>query len=307
MKNELQQARNAATAEAEKAAKAQATADAALAQQKAEAPADAEATARHAEELRALEERLKKEFEEELARAVNAAATANPDQQVAIEAAVATRLQELNAKHEQEVSSAIERGRMEASTKLRLKDAQIMKAQNRLKELEAQLASLKAGGASQPIDTVAAGAKPAAATQPNAAAAKAAPPSTSAPKPAGPANAQKPAGGAVAPRPSGLPQKPGAVPLPGAGRGRGGAVRGAARGGAPGLAIRGAAPAATEGATTDAGPSDGVSIMGAASKRPREEGEASGDDSLAKRLKPEGTPKPPVQLRRDRVPPPTAP
>ena len=46
--------------------------------------------------------------------------------------------------------------------------------------------------------------------------------------------------------------------------------------------------------------------MGAASKRAREEGEASsGEDSLAKRLKPADGSGKPVTLRRDRVPPPS--
>jgi nucleoprotein TPR len=302
-------------AELEKAAaNTQAAIDAALAKQRSELKDDAEATARHAEELRGLEERLKRQHQEELARAVEAAKTAtpaSPDQQAAIESAVTARVQELQAKHEEEISAAVERGRMEASAKTKLKDGQLVRVQARCKELEAQLAQLKTGGAAAPAASPTAGtSKPAPPTQ----AGKATPGTAAAPKPApGNAAAPKPAPGnaataaanaaAAAARPTGLPQKPGAAAPPGAGRGRG-AVRGAARGAAPGgLAIRGSA--ATPPATTPtpaAGPSDGVSIIGAASKRPREEGEATEEDSLAKRLKPEGATKP-VQLQRNRVPP----
>lgn len=295
LNSELQQARNATATEAgNAAANTKAAVDAALAQQKTQGDGDPDAGARHAEELRNLEERLKKQHAEELARAVEAAKTTsgtNSDQST-IDAALAARLQDIQAKHAQEIEAAIERGRMEASTKTRLKDSQLLKAQKRLKELEAQLAQLQSGAPAP-----AASSKPTQPVQANPAA-KVAPAATT--KPPAPAQIQKPAPTAAAPRPSGLPQKPGVPPT--AGRGRGGAVRGTARGGAPGLAIRGAAPAATEVSPAASSPSEGVSIMGAASKRPREEGEASGDDSLAKRLKPEGAK--PVQLQRNRVGPP---
>lgn len=268
----------------------------ALTKQKAElqGQGDAQAAARHVEELRAVEERLKKQHEEELKRAVEdakAGVAANPDQQAVIEAAVSARLRELQEKHEQEVVAAIERGRLEAGAKMKLKDAQLVRAQTRVKELEALQLQLKSGAPAQSPATAAA--------QPTAS------PSTSnaAAKPVAPAGGSQKS---TASRPSGLPQKPGAAPA-GATRGRGGAPRGGARGGAAGLSIRGAAPnaaASAESSQATASPTDGVSIMGAASKRPREDGgEASGDDSLAKRLKPEGATKP-VQLRRDRVPPP---
>ena len=90
-------------------------------------------------------------------------------------------------------------------------------------------------------------------------------------------------------------------PHPGVGRGRGAPARGRGAGvaAAAGLSIRGAAPAAAEGA--EGAPAEGVAIAGAG-KRAREEGEASGDDSLAKRLKPEGAGAGrPVPIQRNRV------
>lgn len=308
LNSELQKARAAAAEEAQKAAvNTKAAVDSALAQQKAAGQADTATTDRLQEELRNLEERLKKQHAEELARAVDAARAAssiNPDQQAAIDAVVAARLREVHAKHEQEIEAAIERGRLEAGAKSRLKDSQLLRANARLKDLEAQLAQYKSGTVTQQGKPPAAAvAKPAPAAQANAGA-KATPASTSAAaaKPAAPAQGQKAAGpaGPAQTRPGGLPPRPGALS---AGRGRGAAVRGGtARGGAPGLSIRGAAPSASEASPAAPGPSDSISITGAASKRPREEGEASGDDSLAKRLKPEGAK--PVQLQRNRVPPP---
>ncbi|GJE88476.1 hypothetical protein PsYK624_045590 [Phanerochaete sordida] len=292
LNKQLQEARAARVAEQKKAAAIiKQAVENALARQKAElqGQGQAELAARHAEEIRALEERLKKEHEEELKRAVDeakSAIAANPDQEAAIEAAVSIRMRQLQEKHEQEVAAAVERGRMEAGAKMKLKDAQLVRVQQKLKELEAL--QLKSQQATQSPVTETTQPPQTAAAPPAAAAAKPAAAAAGAPKAAGP-------------RPSGLPQKPGATA--GATRGRGGAPRGGARGGAAGgLSIRGAAPAAS----TDAAASsaDGVSIMGAASKRPREDGgEGAGEDSLAKRLKPEGAAKP-VQLRRDRVPPP---
>ena len=300
----MQKARTAAAEESQKAtANIKAAVDSALAQQKTEGHADAIAPGQLQEELRNLEERLKKQHAEELARAVeatSAASSANPDQQAAIDAAVNARLQEIHTKHEQEIEAAIERGRLEAGAKTRLKDAQLLKVNARLKELEAQLAQFKTGAPTQQGTSAASAAKPAPAVQTNAGAKVTA--LAAGAKPAAPAQGQKAPGaaGAAQTRPGGLPPRPGA---PNA-RGRGGAARGGgpARGGAPGLSLKGAAAATSEAGPAAPGPSDGVSIMGAASKRPREEGEASGDDSLAKRLKPEGAK--PVQLQRNRVPPP---
>jgi len=72
------------------------------------------------------------------------------------------------------------------------------------------------------------------------------------------------------------------------GRGRGG-VRGniGIRGAAAPSAGRGAgAPQGLAGAGSTVGGTAGVAIMGAASKRSREEGEVSKEDTLSKRMKP---------------------
>jgi nucleoprotein TPR len=75
-------------------------------------------------------------------------------------------------------------------------------------------------------------------------------------------------------------------PVRGRGRGVRGniGIRGAA---APGVGRgAGAPPHGPAGGATSAGGAAGVAIMGAASKRTREEGEVSTEDSLSKRLKP---------------------
>ncbi|CCM06215.1 uncharacterized protein FIBRA_08460 [Fibroporia radiculosa] len=287
------------------AAQQQAAVDAAVEKLRAElqvvssSTSSDEVAARHARELQELEERLTTRHREELKAAVEAAiaqgqthaSVSSPDVDQAVQAAVAANEAKLKEQHEQELAGAVERGRMEQAAKTKLKDHQLVRAQAKLKELEGQMQELRKNGvipqAPPPATTTA---KPMAA----------APASASTSKPAINAPAA-----AVAQRT--LPRKPslGHPTAEGLGRGRG-AVRGVARGG---LAIRGtagvgrgAAPAAS------APPADGttgeVSIVGAAGKRAREEGETAPDDSLAKRLKPaEGSSKP-VTLRRDRVPPP---
>ena len=265
-----------------------------------------EIVARHAQELRALESKLTAKFQVEMKAAVDAATSAaraeaapslGGDQQVVIQQAIAAHEQKLKEQHEAEIAAAVERGRMEASAKGKIKDQQLVRAQNKLKELEAQILTWKQTGVIKET-TPTANAKPAIASVP-AAPTPAAPTSTSANTATGPKT---------------LPRKPtlntAQTALPaGAGRGRGAVLRGAARGAAQSLAIRGTAAgrgAPAQASTGTAAEGSGVSIMGAASKRAREEGEASsGEDSLAKRLKPADGSGKPVTLRRDRVPPPS--
>ncbi|CAL1712475.1 unnamed protein product [Somion occarium] len=257
-----------------------------------------DAAKRHAEELRALEERLTKQRHEELAKTAEAAKQLQPAglsdeaQKAAIDAAVAAREKELKEAHEVEVTAAVERGRMEVAAKSKLKDAQLVRAQNRLKELEGKVAEWRQQGlipeepaASTATPTV----KTTAPAKATAAGAKPTPPARPAPAVAGPSST--------------LPRKPvTAVPTT---RGRGGApaARGAGRSHAPavGLSIRGSAHAGE--AQSPAESTASMSIMGA-SKRAREDGDGAADDSLAKRIKPAdgaGKPAPPVALRRDRV------
>lgn len=263
---------------------------------------------RHAEELRNLEARLKAQHQAELKAALDAAklstTSSNEDPKAAIAAAIAAHDRELQARHYEEIASAVERGRMEQAAKGKLKDSQLVKAQKKVKELEIQILEWRKAG------MIPEAAAPASATAPpstptSSTAATAGPSSThAAPAAPAPAPTQSPAANA------GLPRKP-SMTLPtgpadgGAGRGRGGVSRGgpSIRGAARGLNIRGAAPG-RGGATSPTASTGGVSIMGAA-KRPRDE---TGDDSLAKRLKPADpsanapSSGKPVTLRR---PPPT--
>ncbi|KAI0260660.1 hypothetical protein BC834DRAFT_925773 [Gloeopeniophorella convolvens] len=282
----------------------------------------------HADDLKALEERLAAKHQEELKAAVDAAvakaqetapasaAAAPEDQKAVIEAAVAAAVsakeQELQALLEAAKVEAIERGRLEGAMKLRLKDTQLVKAQGRLKELEAQIEELKKAGAA-PSESASAppAASPSTSTPPPASAPP--PATTSAAVPAAaPARGGAPARG----RPSVAGAAAAAAGQAPRGRGRGAprgsmSIRGAGAG-------RGGAPAGA------AAPAGGVSIMGAAAKRTREETEGSADDSLAKRLKPAagqaadasgaaaaapagggGGSGKPVTLQRNRVPPPS--
>ncbi|THH00176.1 hypothetical protein EW026_g2304 [Hermanssonia centrifuga] len=296
------------------AAQQKAAIEAAIERVKAEMQAagnsSTETDSRHAEELRALEERLAKKYQEELKSAVDAAkanvakGTAGPDQKAAIDAAIAAREQEWKSAHEAEIAAAVESGRREAEAKNKIKDAQLVRTQAKLKVLEGQLEQLKNNGilpdvvsnppsATTQPSTKLPGAPAALQAKPSAAPTTVKPPIATAKPGAPPPKAPAPAGG-----PSTLPQKPG---VGGAGRGHP-----APRGGAParvaaaaGLVVRRAAEGA-EAKSNDTG----VSIMGAAGKRAREDGEASGDDALAKRLKPEGAGKP-VPIQRNRIPPPS--
>jgi nucleoprotein TPR len=250
-----------------------------------------ELSKRHAEEMRALQERLSKKYQEDQKAAVDAAVAAvqigqpsgaspsESGQSAAIAAAVAAREKELQALHAEEIASAVDRGRMEQATKGKLKDAQLVKSQKRVKELEAQILEWRNAG-HIPGSPVVATPSPTAPIKP----ATSNTPSTS-----------------VA-----LPRKPsivaGTAPVEGAGRGVRGGVRGVVRGAARGLNIRGAAPGrggAPPGSTsiTTSAPTGQVSFIGAASKRSREEGEPA-DDSLVKRLKPAEGGSGPVPLRR---------
>lgn len=262
---------------------------------------------RHARELRALEESLTKKYQEELRTAQEelrvalekvAAASqrqgGSSGQEAAIAAAIAAHDAKLKEQHEHDIAAAVERGQAEQAMKSKLKDAQLVRTQHKLKDLEAQILEWQKAGII-PQQTNASAAPKAAAGPSTTPATHATPPTpTTATAPTSVPN-------------TGLPRKPSVnVPSEGVGRGRG-AVRGGLRGAARGLAIRGAAPGRGGAPSTAAGPTmqeaTGVSIIGAASKRGRDD-EVTADDSLAKRLKgPEGAGKP-VQLRRDRVPPP---
>ncbi|KAI0693206.1 hypothetical protein BC835DRAFT_1276339 [Cytidiella melzeri] len=267
-----------------------------------------EAMKRATEELRALEERLTKQHQEELKKAVEAATAAvssvktegAADEKVADDASTAKET-ELKAKHEEELAAAVERGRMEASAKTKIKDSQLVRAQTRVKELEGQLQEARKAGflPTPPVpgpSTTAA--KPGPSTTPAAAAAAKPGPSKPTLPPASTAAPAKPM--PVGSRVSALPARPGQPQPVGAGRGRGGPVRG--RGG---IAIRGAAPGVSPPIVpANADATNGISIAGAAAKRTREDTDgADGDNTLAKRLKPEGAAKPPVRLVRDRATP----
>lgn len=256
--------------------------------------ASEELSKQHAEELRALEERLIAKHRDELEEAIEAAtakaqesapapapAPTAEDQKAVIDAAVAAAVAakdaELKTKYQGDIEKAVESGRLEGTMKLRLKDTQLVRAQNKVKELELQIEEWRKTGVVPGEPTPSASAPPA--TSPSTATSPSVPsPTTSIPA----------RGGAPAP-PTRKPSVPGAAAggatqLPARGRGRG-----TARGGS--IGIRGAAaPSAGRGAGVPApgaaGGAGGVAIMGAAAKRTREEGEVATEDSLAKRLKP---------------------
>ena len=261
--------------------------------------ASPEIIAKHAEELRALEERLVQKHQAELKAALEAAKASGPapppETQAAIDAALAAYRETLKEEHAKALDDAVERGRKEAAARAKIKDQQLVRTQTRVKELEARI---------QQLD-------PTTATSAPTAAKEAAP---SKPTPVAPPVATTPAvpatGAPAAPAtgkaglPVNLPAKP--TPVPRApSRGRGGPPAQAGRTG--GLAIRGAAPGVGRGAGGAAAASAVAAAAGdatsGAAKRTREDGAV--DDTAAKRQKQgEGAPNPPVALRRNRVPPP---
>jgi nucleoprotein TPR len=254
--------------------------------------AQEELVKRHAEELRSLEAKLTAKHQEELRALLEKAqqekpattAETNQNKEMVQKAVIA----ELQAKHAEEISAAVERGRMESAAKSKLKDSQLVRAQKRVKELEAQIIGTSGSAAAPSAPT--AGPSSSTTTPIASNLAQAATPSTP---------ASNPAPNASATTNSPLPRKPSvANPPPPTGPARGvgrGTVRGRgvqrALGGAVGLGR--AAP--TKPAETP--PAGGMQIMGAAAKRPLDD--TSSEDSLAKRLKQaEPTAKPPVQIRR---------
>ncbi|EIW59409.1 uncharacterized protein TRAVEDRAFT_121374 [Trametes versicolor FP-101664 SS1] len=255
--------------------------------------ASADIIAKHAEELRALEERLVKKHEEELKAAVEAAvktagAAAVPaDAQSAIDAAIAAHKKELEETHSKEIADAVERGRKEAAARSKLKDQQLVRAQAKVKELEAKILQIEGN---------APGAAPATAPPTPTIAAPPAESSAAASTSTAPAPVSAPPAATAGPGKAGLPARPGGASAPrGRGRGvppaRGLSIRGAAPGGGRGAAV------AAAGAAPNAGAAN-------AAKRARD-GDAPEDDAAAKRLKQGEGSKPPVQLRRDRVLPPS--
>lgn len=280
---------------------------------------------KHAEELQALEARLKAQFETELKAAVAAAeakvkeesvapAAVPADTESAVKEAVAKREKEIMATVDERITKAQEAGRMEIQAKMKVKDGLLVRVQTKIKQLEAQVDAWKKAGLVPEDDApvAASGSSTAvnATTTPAITAPAPAPAASTAPAPiqAHTTAAPAPRGGVrggLGARGTALPRRP-SVPAAGpsnigVGRGRGGmSIRGTAN---PTAAVNAAAAANT-----------GLSISGAAAKRAREENDAAAGNSLAKRLKPaEGGaapnaggnagagPKPPVQLQRNRT------
>jgi nucleoprotein TPR len=246
----------------------------------------------HEEQIRLLTVKHQQELKSAVDAAV-AAATASVgsgsgvDLEAAIAAAIKVHDEEFESQRAEEIAAAVERGRMEQGAKAKLKDQALVRAQSKLKELESRVLDWrKAGWIPEPsAATTVSGSAPLPV------------PSPTTDSPSNPTPSASTGGS--------LPRKPSllvpAVPAEGAGRGRG-AVRGVTRG-ARLLPTRGAAPG--RGAAPAASTGGGVSILGAAGKRSREDTDAP-DDSLAKRIKPAEAPgSKPVTLRRDRLPPPS--
>jgi nucleoprotein TPR len=281
-----------------------------------------ELSRKHTQELEALRAELTAQHEAALKAAVDAAtkaakteaATSPSDEstKAAIAAAIAAHDAELQERHSAELDAAVERGRLESQAKSKIKDGQLVRSQVKLKDLEAQVLEWRKAGlipeAPPPQTPTASTSKMPPPVTPTASTSQSATASTQV-APAPSTTAVKPAAAAPAGQPAAAsgekPPTSGAVPL---GVLRGGRGRIAPRGtGRGGTSTRGAAPGrggapppapATSGTT-------GISIIGAASKRSREE-DLPADDSLAKRLKPAAettiASKPPVTLRR---PPPS--
>ena len=321
----MQRTREAAIASAVEKAKSEINSTSAA------TPNTDELTKKHAQEMAA----LRAEHEAALKNAVDAAvaaakadATHTPSDnatKAAIEAAIADHDKKMHAKHAEEISAAVERGRMEQGAKSKLKDAQLVRSQAKVKELEAQVLEWRRAGlipdgtapAAAPTFTSAT-APPVTPTTPVASTSTIpapAPAPTPATKDSAPAPAPAPAPArevpiaststsVPAPNPNAAAPPPSASVGP-ARRALGGAVplgttdnaargRGTFRGRPPrGISIRGAAPG-RGGGGAGTGPSPtattaaapvGVQIMGAANKRGRDD-ETQPDDSLAKRLKP---------------------
>ena len=281
---------------------------------------------RHTEELRSLEEKLTAKYEVDLKTRVEAAVaealkatpttSADADQKAAIEAAIAEYDKQLQTRHAEEIASAVDRGRMEQVAKGKLKDSQLVKAQKRVKELEASIHEWEAQGINlPPISSAAAAATsaavpaatPATSTVSPVQSGAKPPPLTASTSGAGPSQPKATPTGPAATNTVPLPRKPAATG-PAAGPGRGGAVRGVGRGvplgvGRGGAPLRTAPVKPTAPTPTPTAPAVGVSIMGAAAKRPREEGTLVEDNSLAKRLKSAESTSKPAQTRRPNAPP----
>ena len=320
----MQRTRESAIASAVEKAKSEITTTSAAA-----APYTEEMTKKHALEIEALraghEAALKNAVEAAVAAAKAETTNASSDDstKATIAAAIADHDQKTQAKHAEEISAAVERGRMEQGAKIKLKDALLVRSQNKFKELEAQVLEWRKAGL---VPDATAAAAPGAAPTVAIPASSAAPPATPTTPVASTSKMPAPAAPA-APAPVASTSAPAAahaaplVPPGPARRALGGAVplgRGAPRGRGRGISIRGAAPGHGAGPSPTAAvaapsPAVGVQIMGAATKRGRED-ETQPDDSLAKRLKPAGEGvvaaaptavgggKPPVALRR---PPPS--
>ncbi|KAF5333006.1 hypothetical protein D9758_015176 [Tetrapyrgos nigripes] len=275
------------------------------------------------EELQTIQQRLTQKHQQELKAAVEAAkkeapnAGASGTDSAAIAAAIAAHDKEREAKLQEEIAAAVERGRLEAGSKVKLKDAQILRIQNRLKEYEAQILAWKESGLlPQEAKMPGPAARPpqASASVANAASSSTAPANAATSTPAASntlprkppvqsaaANAASASAGPSAASTS----APGPVPAVGVGRGRGAAPT--ARGAARGLPIRGAA-AGRGGAPAPAAKlgqplSGGVQIHGAANANKRPAAEPAESDSLAKRLKPAAAQSGPVKLNRPGPPP----
>ncbi|KAI6009008.1 hypothetical protein BKA83DRAFT_648805 [Pisolithus microcarpus] len=264
---------------------------------------------KHAKELEDLRALLNAQYEANLKAAVDAATLAakaeaavasNDDAtKAAVDAAIAAREREFQTKLNDEIEKAVERGRMEQGAKSKLKDAQLVRSQLKVKELEAQILEWrKAGIVPDSTNTPATTTTPATTATPAASTTES---STTPATSAGPVRKQA-TSGAVTLGPTEVAIR---------GRGRGFSIRGAQRG----MSIRGRGGAPSPAAPT-APPQqqEVIQIMGAASKRARED-DASSDDSLAKRIKPAeaatSTPgpaggsvanKPPVTIRRPQPP-----
>ncbi|KAL0576947.1 Protein mlp1, partial [Marasmius crinis-equi] len=215
---------------------------------------------KHQAELGALEKRLTDKFKEDLEKAVAAArkegsaTSENPsDVQAAIDAAIA----EHNKTREKDLEAAVERGRMEINSKLKLKEGQYTRSQLRLRAFEAQVEAWKKDGTVPPDTVIQVPVAPA----PNATAAK---PAGNAASPATSSVPSKPTNGQVAPQARTAPSaatKPSAPGTAAALPRKPPAAASAASAASATPAASGSTPAVTaEGSTSGVGRGRGVAI-----------------------------------------------
>lgn len=251
---------------------------------------------RHTAELKALRDTTNQPM-------ADASSMATPDVQKQVEELLEARVQELKAAHDQAVVEARENGRKESDSKMKM-------VQSQLAKLRAELTALKGGAPNAVVKPAAAANATASATRPPTVPALA---TTSAAVTGAPPAGTVPGSPAIKSPQTGLPAVRGrGFPARGA-QVRGAAVAGRGRGRGSVLDSVNQSMASNNAPGSPATIPGGLTILGAGSKRPRDE-EDPAPGGLAKRVKAGEAslpPKPggvaPISLVRNRLAPPPPP